>query len=191
MKTRLLFLIALFAAGGMLSAQSPYDKLPKVPSFQVTSTDVQNGKPLPAAQMASYMGGTDTSPQLSWSGFPAGTKSFAVTMYDPDAPTGSGFWHWAVADIPATVTSLPTGAGAAGGANLPAGAFLLPNDARAAAFAGAAPPPGTGVHHYYIVVQALNVEHLGVPKDGTPAYLGFNIFQHVIGRAILVATAGK
>ena len=191
MKTRVSLMLALLALSGALFAQTPYDKLPKVPPFKVTSTDVQNGKPLPSAQMAGYMGGTDTSPQLSWSGFPAGTKSFAVTMYDPDAPTGSGFWHWAVADIPAGVTSLATGAGAAGGANLPAGAFMIPNDARGVAFTGAAPPPGTGVHRYYIVVQALDVEHLPVPKDGTPAYLGFNIFQHVIGRAILVATAGK
>ncbi len=188
------FVLSLFitlALGSAAFAESPYAKLPKVPSFKVTSTDVKDGKMLPAAQMASYMGGSDTSPQLSWSGFPANTKSFAVTMYDPDAPTGSGFWHWAVADIPATVTSLPTNAGAAGGAGLPDGAFMVPNDARAVAFAGAGPPPGTGVHHYYIVVQALDVDHLPVPKDGTPAYLGFNIFQHVIGRAMIVALAGK
>ena len=100
----------------------PFARLPVVPSFTVTSTDVTDGQPLPPAQMSGIFevpGGKDLSPQLSWSGAPAETKSYTVTMYDPDAPSGSGFWHWAVADIPASVTGLPTGAGDGTGA--PAG----------------------------------------------------------------------
>jgi Raf kinase inhibitor-like YbhB/YbcL family protein len=111
----------------------PFARLPVVPSFTVTSTDVTDGQPLPAAQMSGIFevpGGKDLSPQLSWSGAPARTRSYTATMYDPDAPSGSGFWHWAVADIPASVTGLPTGAGDVTGEHLPAGAVQLPNDAR-------------------------------------------------------------
>jgi len=118
----------------------PFAGLPVVPGFTVTSTDVADGEPLPAAQMSGIFqvpGGKDLSPQLSWSGGPAETKSYTVTMYDPDAPSGSGFWHWAVADIPASVSELPTGAGD-GNEHLPTGAFHVPNDARLARFVGGA-----------------------------------------------------
>ena len=134
-------------------------------------------------------GGEDISPQLSWSGAPEGTKSYAVTVYDPDAPTGSGFWHWAVADIPATVTELPEGAGDDTGSGLPEGALQLRTDAGAARFIGAAPPAGHGEHRYFVVVHALDVESIGVPTDATPAFLGFNLLSHILGRAILTVTA--
>jgi Raf kinase inhibitor-like YbhB/YbcL family protein len=163
----------------------PFARLPEATSFTVTSTSVTEGAPLAAEQMS----GSDISPQLSWSGAPEGTKSYAVTVYDPDAPTGSGFWHWAVADIPATVTELPAGAGDDTGSGLPAGAYQLPNDARQARFVGAAPPVGHGAHRYVIVVHALGVATIGVPPDATPAYLGFNISGHILGRAVLTATA--
>jgi Raf kinase inhibitor-like YbhB/YbcL family protein len=166
--------------------------LPEVPSFTVTSTDITDGQPLPKPQMSAVFGvpgGEDVSPQLSWSGAPEGTRSYAVTCYDPDAPTGSGFWHWAVADIPADVTELPTGAGDDSGSGLPAGAFQLPNDARGARFIGAAPPAGHGPHRYHFVVHALDVEKLDVPADATPAFLSFNFLGHILGRAVLTATA--
>src|ERR1700748_861003 len=108
----------------------PFAHLPVVPRFTVTSTDVIDGQRLPPAQMSGIFGvpgGKDLSPQLSWSGAPAETKSYTVTMYDPDAPSGSGFWHWAVADIPASVTGLASGAGNGTGEQLPTGAFNLPN----------------------------------------------------------------
>lgn len=169
-----------------------FEKLPKAAKFQVTSTDVIDGKPFDIAQfsgISGVKGGQDLSPQLSWYGAPEGTKSYAITVYDPDAPTGSGFWHWAVANIPATVTELQTGAGDDEGLELPKGAIQFPNDARVARFIGAAPPRGHGSHRYVIVIHALDIEDIGVPIDATPAFLGFQMFSHILGRAVLIATA--
>ncbi|GAS90217.1 YbhB/YbcL family Raf kinase inhibitor-like protein [Mycolicibacterium brisbanense] len=166
-------------------SNSPYDNLPQLPTFTLTSESVTDGQPLGNDQVSGIMGagGSDVSPQLSWSGFPAETKSFAVTMYDPDAPTGSGFWHWAVADLPASVTELPAGAG--DGSELPGGAVTLANDAGLKRFIGAAPPAGHGPHRYYIAVHALPVESLELPDGATPAYLGFNLFSQAIARAVI------
>ncbi|HKD97217.1 MAG TPA: YbhB/YbcL family Raf kinase inhibitor-like protein [Micromonosporaceae bacterium] len=173
-------------------ANDPFERIPDTTRFTLTSTDARDGQPFAAPQMSGAFGvpgGEDASPQLSWSGAPEGTKSFAITVYDPDAPTQSGFWHWAVADIPAHVTELPTGAGDASGSGLPAGAYQLKNDGGMAQFIGAAPPAGHGHHRYFITVHALDVENIGVGPDASPAYLGFNIFSHSIGRATIVPTA--
>lgn len=168
---------------------NPYDYLPQVPSFTLSSTEIADGKTMPMPQVSGIFGagGQDVSPQLSWSGFPKETKSFVVTMYDPDAPTGSGFWHWAVLNIPASVTSLPTDAGNPDKRSLlPEGAITLKSDAAVARFIGAGPPPGHGPHRYYFCVHALDVETLPVPAEATCAFLGFNMFGHTLARAFLV-----
>lgn len=166
----------------------PYDALPKLPLFSVTSNSITNGQPLASPQISGIMGagGEDVSPQLSWSGFPEETRSFAVTVYDPDAPTLSGFWHWAVANLPADVTELPENAG--DGNELPGGALTLVNDAGMRRYVGAAPPPGHGPHRYYVAVHAVDVDKLDLPEDASPAFLGFNLFQHAIARAYIYGT---
>jgi Raf kinase inhibitor-like YbhB/YbcL family protein len=173
-------------------SNDPLERFGAVPFFAVTSTDVSEGVPLSRAQWGAGGGGRDISPQLSWSGFPSETKSFAVTIHDPDAPTGSGFWHWAVFNLPASVTELSSDAGAEGGANLPQGAAMLSNELRSKSFTGAGPPPGTGTHHYNIVVHALDVEQLDLDPESTPAVLGFNAHFHTLARAVVtpIATAG-
>jgi Raf kinase inhibitor-like YbhB/YbcL family protein len=170
---------------------NPYDFLPALPALTVTSTDITDGGEVPVPQRSGIMdaGGNDVSPQLSWSGAPAETRSYAVTVYDPDAPTTSGFWHWAVYDIPANVTELPTGAG--DGSGLPAGAKVVANDASLKRYVGAAPPPGHRPHRYFFVVHAVDVESLGLPDGATAAFLGFNLFAHAIARGGTTNTWGR
>ncbi|MCQ9162552.1 MULTISPECIES: YbhB/YbcL family Raf kinase inhibitor-like protein [unclassified Arthrobacter] len=157
----------------------PYSFLAPVPDFTLTSTSFADGATLPLRQVnpGGHPDGQDLSPQLSWSGFPEGTRSFAVTMYDPDAPTASGFWHWAVANIPASVASL------AEGAPLPDGALALKNDGGFPGYMGAAPPAGHGPHRYMVVVHAVDVPALDVDPNATPAVLGFNLAFHTLARA--------
>ena len=165
----------------------PHDFQRPVPAFTVTSTDVADGGTLADAQ--AYAEG-NTSPQLSWSGFPADTKSFAVTCFDPDAPTGSGFWHWIVLNIPASVTELETNAAGTDGSGLPKGAFHVRNDYGVKDFGGAAPPQGDLPHRYVFAVHALDVESLDVNDEISPAVAGFNLRFHTIARAVLVPVYG-
>jgi Raf kinase inhibitor-like YbhB/YbcL family protein len=169
---------------------NPYDFLPQVPSFTVTSSDVADGASLALPHVSGVMGagGEDRSPQLSWSGFPEETRSFAVTVFDPDAPTASGFWHWAVANIPASVTELPSDAGNKDSPALPEGAVQLSNDGGFAGYVGAAPPAGHGPHRYFVVVHAVGAERLDVDADTRPAVLGFNLFSATLARATMVVT---
>jgi Raf kinase inhibitor-like YbhB/YbcL family protein len=168
----------------------PYDFLPKVPWITVTSTDVADGQPLASRHVSGVMGagGEDVSPQVSWSGFPEETKSFCVTIHDPDAPTGSGFWHWVVANIPGNVVELPTGAGSVGGSGMPSSAVSLRNDSGEIGFVGAAPPAGHGPHRYVFAVHAVDVEKLDVTGQAPPAFLGFNLFFHTLARGYIVPT---
>ena len=172
-----------------------YDSLPAAATFELTSGDITEGGTMPPPQLSKAFGvegGEDISPSLSWKGFPEDTKSFVVTCYDPDAPTVSGFWHWIVYDIPATVTSLPTDAGNTDKSKLPEGAKVLNNDAGFAGFCGAAPPPGHGKHRYYFCVSALPVEKLPIDEKTSPAVCHFNMFgAGVLGRAFLMATYGR
>jgi len=172
------------------SRPNPYQFLPRTRSFSLTSDTVRNGQSMPIDQRSGIFGvpgGKDISPQLSWSGYPAGAKSFVVSMYDPEAPTGSGFWHWVVANIPATTTSLPIGAGTPDSHQLPAGAIQLNGDAGTPRYIGAAPPAGSGVHDYYLTVTALDVPSVDVTAATSGALLGFTIDSHTIGRATLIS----
>lgn len=170
-------------------ANDPFWRIEEKPSFTLTSTDFEHEGRFAKPQYSAIFGvegGEDRSPQLSWSGAPAETKSYAITCFDPDAPTQAGFWHWAVANIPASVTELPAGAGSADGALLPEGAYQLRTDAGLAQFIGSGSPPGHGPHRYYFVVHALGVEDIGVSPDATPTFFSFNLGAHVLARAVLI-----
>jgi Raf kinase inhibitor-like YbhB/YbcL family protein len=169
-------------------APDPYELLPATGRFTVTSDDIADGQPLELSYVhtSAEPGAGNQSPQLAWSGFPAETQSFVVTCYDPDAPTPSGFWHWVLLDLPATITSLPRGAG--DGVRLPAGAFQLRNDFSQSQYDGAAPPPGDQTHRYYFVVHAVDVPTLGADASASPAVASFMLAFHTLARAQIVPT---
>jgi Raf kinase inhibitor-like YbhB/YbcL family protein len=169
----------------MLDRPNPYDSLRSVPQLTVSSRDLSDGGEMPLQQVHDSAGGGNVSPQLSWSGAPDGTRGYAVTLYDPDAPTVSGFWHWQLTGLPATTTSLSTGAGAAGALD---GVLRGHNDFGGDEYGGAAPPPGDGAHRYIFAVSALDTDDLGIDGSAGMAYTSFAIEAHTIARGLLTVT---
>ncbi|MGH1428659.1 MAG: YbhB/YbcL family Raf kinase inhibitor-like protein [Arenicella sp.] len=157
-------------------------------AFSLTSTDIASGKFMSKAQEFQGFGcsGDDVSPQLSWSGAPKGTVAFAIMAYDPDAPTGSGWWHWQIVNIPADVTTLAAGSGSAGGKQAPKGSIQIKNDYGVAGFGGACPPKGHGVHRYQFTIHALN-KVLELPSDASGALTGYMVNAHTIASSSIEA----
>jgi Raf kinase inhibitor-like YbhB/YbcL family protein len=160
-------------------------------AFELHSKAFADQGTLAAAQVYRGFGceGGNVSPQIAWSNPPAGTKSFALTAYDPDAPTGSGWWHWVVYDIPANISTLDGNAGTRAG--LPQGAHHGRNDFGTTDFGGACPPAGDQPHRYVFTVHALKVETLGAPADASPALIGFMLHANSLGSAALTARYGR
>lgn len=173
------------------TAPNPYGLLPHVPHFSLISSDITDGDTLSLDHVnpGGDPNGRNRSPALTWSGFPAETKSFVVTCFDPDAPTPSGFWHWVAVDFPHSVTDLASNAGFDDD-DLPEGAFHVRNDFGNHKYDGCAPPPGDPAHRYFFVVHAVDVPTLGVDRSATPAVVSFNLAFHTLARAILVGTFG-
>lgn len=176
-----------------MTQNDPFARLPQAPTFTLTSDTLTDGGVAPLPHWSAIFGvpgGADRSPHLAWSGAPDGTRSYVVTVYDPDAPTGSGFWHWVLADIPVGIVELSAGSGdRERGGTLPAGARTFRNDAGMTRFPGFAPPAGHGPHRYVVVVNALDIDRLDVPDDASAAMVGFTLGGHLLGRAVLTVTA--
>lgn len=162
-------------------------------TFKLSSPEIKAGTMIDKKFEFNGFGcsGENKSPALNWVGAPKDTKSFAVTVYDPDAPTGSGWWHWSVINIPANVTALKSDAGATGGANLPTGATQVRIDYGVAAWGGTCPPAGDKAHRYIFTVHALKLEKLEIPADATAALAGFMIHANTLQKASFTAKYGR
>ncbi len=185
---RSVFRFAFPAAAAALLLALPASAKPG--AFRLWSPEIK-GPMLGMDQVFNGMGctGKNISPELRWSGVPSAAKSLVVTIYDPDAPTGSGWWHWTVYNIPASATGLPRNAGS--GAGLPAGAMQGMTDFGKPGFGGACPPKGDKPHRYFFTVYALNVPGIDVPATATAANVGFNVHAHTVGKASFVARYGR
>jgi Raf kinase inhibitor-like YbhB/YbcL family protein len=161
--------------------------------FTLSSTEVPAGGTIKPPQVYNGMGctGNNISPSMSWKGAPAKAKSFALTMYDPDAPTGSGWWHWVVYNIPASASSLAVDAGDPKKNLLPAGSAQGNTDFGAPGYGGPCPPKGDKPHRYIFTLYALDVDKLDIPANATAAYVGFNIHAHTVGKAAFTARYGR
>lgn len=166
---------------------NPYEFLPRVPAFQLWSEDLADGADMPERHTAS---GGGTSPHLAWSGFPDGTRGFAVTCFDPDAPTPAGWWHWMIVDLDVATTALPRGAGLSD-LMLEGTAFHLANDDGDHSYGGAAPPPGDRAHRYMFVVHALDVELLNIDEYTTPTAASLELLPATLARAHLTVTCRR
>ena len=175
--SKIIFVLAMTFISGMVSAQT----------FTLSSNEI--GGQATNKQFFGGFGchGDNISPELSWKNAPAGTQSFAVTIYDKDAPTGSGFWHWLIFNIPANVTELKSNAGDVSKGIAPAGAIQSVTDYGQAGYGGPCPPPGP-IHEYLITVYALKTK-LNLDKNTTAAIVGFNLNANVIEKASIVMYA--
>lgn len=160
--------------------------------FRVSSRDVGPNKPTSNEFVFKGFGctGGNQSPELHWSGAPKITKGYAVSIYDPDAPTGSGWWHWFVVNLPASTTALARGAGKPDGSRLPSGAQQINTDFGIPGYGGPCPPPGKP-HRYVVTVYALKVPRLDIPRNATAALAGFMVNANVVSRAHLVFRYGR
>ena len=170
-------LVAMFAGSVALAG-----------GMTLTSGEFNDGDYLGNEQVFAGFGceGRNVSPSLSWSGAPDGTKSFALTVYDPDAPTGSGWWHWVVVNLPATTTGLPSGAGMADGSKLPEGALQVRTDFGAPGYGGPCPPQGDHPHRYLFRIHALDLDRLDVTPDSSAALVGFYLNFHTLAKGSLM-----
>lgn len=170
-----------YASDPRFPGPDPYAPLRDLPSFPLRSDDFADGDKIPEQHVAP----SNISPHLAWSDLPEGTKSIAITVFDPDAPTASGYWHWAAFNIPTTVTELPTGAGAADQKLLGLDDVItLKGDSSLRGYYGPQPPAGHGPHRYLFAVHAVDVEKLDIPEEATATVLGFNLYYHSLARAI-------
>lgn len=162
-------------------------------NFSLHSRDISSDKPLTQQQVFNGFGcnGGNISPQLSWENAPKGTKSFAVTVYDPDAPTGSGWWHWTVVNLPATTQQLPSNAGNQQQPILPAGAVQGRNDYGYAGFGGACPPPGSKPHRYQFTVWALKSDKLPLDNQSSGAMVGYMLNNAALAKAEMTVKFGQ
>ena len=171
-----------FCALSLISA------LPSLAStLTLSSNDIAQGEFMDKKHEFNGFGcsGEDMSPQLTWSNAPKGTKSFAITAYDPDAPTGSGWWHWQLVNIPVTVMKLPTNAGSVEKSLAPLGSLHIQNDYGVAGFGGACPPVGHGLHHYRFTIHALSIEKLNLPEDASGALASYMINANTLGSSTI------
>jgi len=181
------------AVATLLGATPVFARAQSPATFKLSSPDVPANGDITVKHVFNGFGctGQNVSPALAWSNAPAGTMSYAITVYDPDAPSGSGWWHWMVYDIPATVTSIPAGAGNTGTPGLPAGSMQGMTDFGAKGWGGPCPPAGDKAHRYVFTVFALKVAKLGVPATATSALIGFNLNAFALGKATFTAKYGR
>ncbi len=178
MKKSFFLLLAIVAMGFVASGQKSFTLYSKQLGGQASKVEEFNGFGCE---------GQNQSPDLRWENAPDGTESFAITMYDPDAPTGSGWWHWLAFDIPATVSNLPQGAGQPGAGLMPEGAIQSLTNYGVAGYGGPCPPPGHGAHQYIITVYALKTASLGLEEQTNPAIVGYYLWNNSLAKASIVA----
>jgi Raf kinase inhibitor-like YbhB/YbcL family protein len=195
-RARSTLIASALSCGIMLSAAQAHSAASDASTgkthFALTSPDIANGGKISEAQVFNSFGcsGHNVSPALSWSNAPAGTKSFALLVHDPDAPTGSGWWHWVVYNIPAGTASLPADAGDPKKNLLPGAAVQGRTDFGTPGYGGPCPPPGKP-HHYHFRLYALKVPKLDLPADATAAFIGFNVKANSLGEAEILGLYGR